>query len=153
MSDSVNKVTLIGNLGADPEIRTLQTGERIARLRVATSETWKDRNTGECTEWHNVLILAEELINAAERYLKEGNKVYIEGKLRNRKWQGQDGQDRYTIEVVLQGTTAVLIALDRAQHEDTHAPGSGPHDGGESPSLPSDHHDLADDLGYDDIPF
>lgn len=104
MAGSLNKVMLIGNLGADPEIRSFQNGGKVANLRIATSETWKDRNTGERqerTEWHTVAIFSEGLVNVVERFLKKGSKVYIEGKLQTRKWQGQDGQDRYTTEVVV----------------------------------------------------
>ena len=103
MAGSVNKVILIGNLGADPETRTFQNGGKVCNLRLATSETWKDRNTGERrerTEWHSVAIFSEPLARVAEQYLKKGSKVYIEGSIRTRKWQGQDGQDRYTTEIV-----------------------------------------------------
>lgn len=118
MAGSVNKVILIGNLGADPEIRSFQNGGRVANIRIATSETWKDRNTGERqerTEWHTVAIFSEGLVGVVERFLKKGSKVYVEGQLRTRKWQDQQGQDRYTTEVVLQGPGAVLTMLDGAQ--------------------------------------
>lgn len=112
---SVNKVILIGNLGADPEVRTFQNGGKVCNLRVATSETWKDRNTGkrrERTEWHTVAIFSEGLVRVCEQYLRKGSKVYLEGKLQTRKWQDQSGQDRYSTEVVLQGFDAKLVMLD-----------------------------------------
>lgn len=115
MAGSLNKTMLIGNLGADPEIRSFANGGKVANLRVATSETWKDRNTGEKqerTEWHTVAIFSEGLVGVVERYLKKGSKVYIEGKLQTRKWQDQSGNDRYSTEVVLQGPQAVLTMLD-----------------------------------------
>ena len=102
MAGSVNKVILIGNLGADPEVKSFQNGGRIANLRIATSESWKDRQTGERkerTEWHSVVIQSEGLVGVVERYLKKGSKIYIEGSLRTRKWQDRDGNDRYTTEV------------------------------------------------------
>ncbi len=121
MAGSVNKVILVGNLGADPEVRTFQNGGKVCNLRIATSETWKDRNTGERqerTDWHTVAIFSEGLVGIAERYLRKGSKVYIEGQLRTRKWQDQSGADRYATEVVLQGLGSVLTMLDGA-------PGSG----------------------------
>jgi single-strand DNA-binding protein len=117
MAGSVNKVILIGNLGADPEIRRTQDGRPIANLRLATSESWKDKNTGERrekTEWHRVVIFNENLCRIAEQYLKKGSKVFIEGALQTRKWQDQSGQDRYSTEVVLQGFRGELTLLDRA---------------------------------------
>ncbi len=115
MAGSVNKVILIGNLGKDPEIRRTQDGRPIANLRVATTETWRDKASGERrekTEWHSVVIFNEGLCRVAEQYLKKGAKVYIEGQLQTRKWQGQDGQDRYSTEVVLQGFNSTLTMLD-----------------------------------------
>ncbi|MEJ6401786.1 single-stranded DNA-binding protein [Yoonia sp. 2307UL14-13] len=115
MAGSVNKVILIGNLGADPEVRTFQNGGKVCNLRIATSENWKDRNTGERrekTEWHSVAIFQEGLVRVAEQYLRKGSKVYIEGKLQTRKWQDQSGQDRYSTEVVLQGIGGNLTMLD-----------------------------------------
>lgn len=115
MAGSVNKVILIGNLGADPEVRQTQDGRPIVNLRVATSETWKDKNTGERrerTEWHRVVIFSEGLARVAEQYLRKGSKVYIEGQLQTRKWQDKDGQDRYSTEVVLQGFNSTLTMLD-----------------------------------------
>jgi single-strand DNA-binding protein len=115
MAGSVNKVILIGNLGKDPEIRRTQDGRPIANLRVATTETWRDKTSGERrekTEWHSVVIFNEGLCRVAEQYLKKGAKVYIEGQLQTRKWQGQDGQDRYSTEVVLQNFNSTLTMLD-----------------------------------------
>ena len=115
MAGSVNKVILIGNLGRDPEVRTFQNGGKVCNLRIATSETWKDKATGERrerTEWHSVAIFQEGLVRIAEQYLKKGSKVYIEGKLQTRKWQDQSGADRYSTEVVLQGFDGVLTMLD-----------------------------------------
>ena len=115
MAGSVNKVILIGNLGRDPEVRSFQNGGKVCNLRIATSETWRDRNTGERkerTEWHSVAIFQEGLVKVAEQYLRKGSKVYIEGQLQTRKWQDQSGQDRYSTEVVLQGFTGTLVMLD-----------------------------------------
>lgn len=115
MAGSVNKVILIGNLGADPETRSFQNGGKVCNLRVATSETWKDKNTGERrekTEWTSVAIFQEGLVRVAEQYLRKGSKVYLEGKLQTRKWQDQSGNDRYTTEVVLQGYDGTLVMLD-----------------------------------------
>ena len=115
MAGSVNKVILIGNLGRDPEVRSFQNGGKVCNLRIATSETWKDKSTGERrerTEWHSVAIFQEGLVRIAEQYLKKGSKVYIEGKLQTRKWQDQSGQDRYSTEVVLQGFDGVMTMLD-----------------------------------------
>ncbi len=115
MAGSVNKVILIGNLGRDPEVRSFQNGGKVCNLRIATSETWKDRNTGERrekTEWHSVAIFQEGLVRIAEQYLKKGSKVYIEGQLQTRKWQDQSGADRYSTEVVLQGFGGTLTMLD-----------------------------------------
>jgi len=115
MAGSVNKVILIGNVGADPEIRRTQDGRPIANLRIATSETWRDRNSGERrekTEWHNVVVFNEGLCKVVEQYVKKGAKLYIEGALQTRKWQDQTGNDRYTTEVVLQGFNSTLTMLD-----------------------------------------
>ena len=117
MAGSVNKVILVGNLGADPEIRRTQDGRPVANLRLATSDSWKDKATGERrekTEWHRVVIFNENLCRIAEQYLKKGSKVYIEGQLQTRKWQDQSGQDRYSTEVVLQGFRGELTLLDRS---------------------------------------
>ena len=118
MAGSLNKVMLIGNLGADPEIRSFQNGGKVANLRIATSETWKDRNTGERqerTEWHTVAIFSEGLVGVVERFLRKGSKVYIEGQLQTRKWQDQSGNDRYSTEVVIRGMNGSLTMLDGAQ--------------------------------------
>ncbi|WP_455480282.1 single-stranded DNA-binding protein [Bartonella sp. B12(2025)] len=115
MAGSLNKVILIGNLGADPEIRRLNSGDQVANLRIATSESWRDRNTNERkerTEWHNIVIFNENLVKIVEQYLKKGSKIYIEGQLQTRKWQDQNGNDRYTTEVVLQKYRGELQMLD-----------------------------------------
>ncbi|MEG3181581.1 single-stranded DNA-binding protein [Sphingomonas sp. LT1P40] len=115
MAGSVNKVILVGNLGRDPEARSFSNGGKVVELRVATSESWKDRNSGEKkerTEWHTVKLFSEGLANVAERYLRKGSKVYLEGQLQTRKWQDKDGGDRYSTEIVLQGFDAKLVMLD-----------------------------------------
>ncbi|HEV2600201.1 single-stranded DNA-binding protein [Sphingopyxis sp.] len=117
MAGSVNKVILVGNLGADPEIKSFQNGGKIANIRIATSEQWKDRMSGERkerTEWHNVVVNGDGLVGVVERYLKKGSKVYIEGSLRTRKWQDRDGNDRYTTEIVIAGMGGTLTMLDGA---------------------------------------
>ena len=118
MAGSVNKVILVGNLGADPEVRNLPSGGKVVNLSVATSESWKDKNTGERrekTEWHRVVIFSEGLAKVAESYLKKGSKVYLEGQLQTRKWQDQSGADKYSTEVVLQGFGCALVLLDGRQ--------------------------------------
>ena len=115
MSGSLNKVELIGNLGKDPEIRTFQNGGRVAHLSIATTESWKDKTSGERkeqTEWHRVSIMAEGLITIAEKYLKKGAKVYVQGSLETRKWTNKDGHDQYTTEIVLRPYSSDLIMLD-----------------------------------------
>ena len=115
MAGSVNKCILVGNLGADPEIRAMNSGDKIANLRVATSESWKDKSSGERkekTEWHSVVIFNEHLVKVAENYLKKGSKVYLEGQLATRKWQDKDGNDKYSTEVVLQRFRGELQMLD-----------------------------------------
>jgi single-strand DNA-binding protein len=145
MSGSVNKVILVGNLCADPEVRHTQDGKAIANLRVATSESWRDKSTGERrekTEFHRVVIFSEGLAKIAEQYLRKGSKVYLEGQLQTRKWQDQSGADKYSTEVVLQGFNATLVMLDGKSGGDTprqEPAASGPGGG-------------ADDFG-DDIPF
>jgi single-strand DNA-binding protein len=117
MAGSVNKVILIGNLGKDPEVRRMQDGRPVVNLSVATSDSWRDKATGERrekTEWHRVVIFNENLCRIAEQYLKKGSKVYLEGSLQTRKWQDQSGQDKYSTEVVLQGFNGQLTMLDRA---------------------------------------
>jgi len=126
MAGSLNKVMLIGNLGADPEVRSFQNGGKVCNLRIATSETWKDKNSGERqerTEWHTVAIFNEGLAGVAERFLKKGSKVYLEGQLQTRKWQDAQGNDRYSTEVVLRGPNSVMTMLDGA-------PGAGGGSGG-----------------------
>lgn len=165
MAGSVNKVILIGNLGQDPEVKSFQNGGRIANLRLATSESWKDRTTGERrerTEWHTVVIQSEGLVGVAERYLRKGSKVYIEGTLRTRKWQDANGNDRYTTEVVV-GMNGNLTMLDGAPgggsrgggmgSDDDYGPGSGPRSGGSSGGWnQGSSGSFADELD-DDIPF
>jgi single-strand DNA-binding protein len=140
----LNKVLIIGNLGQDPEIRSTPSGQRIANLRLATSESWKDKNTGERktkTEWHRVVIFNDALSGIAEKYLRKGSKVYLEGKIQTRKWQDQSGNDRYTTEIVLDGFNSVLTMLDGKQDGGGNSGGGG-FDGGSS------------DVTFDDeIPF
>lgn len=146
MSASVNKVILIGNLGADPEIKRTQDGRPIANLRIATSETWRDKSTGERrekTEWHTVVIFSEPICKVAEQYLRKGSKVYIEGGLQTRKWTDKDGKDRYSTEVVIQAYGGVLTMLDSK-------PSGSPEIVGVSAS---GHSSRNDDMGGDSIPF
>jgi len=115
MAGSVNKVILVGNLGRDPEVRTFQNGGKVCNFSIATSENWKDKNTGERrekTEWHRIAVFNEGLVRVCEQYLRKGSKVYIEGQLQTRKWQDQSGQDKYSTEVVLQGFNGTLVMLD-----------------------------------------
>ena len=150
MAGSVNKVILVGNLGADPEVRNLPSGGKVVNLSIATSENWKDKNTGERrekTEWHRVVIFSEGLTRVAESYLRKGSKVYVEGHLRTRKWQDQSGNDRYSTEVVLQGPSAVLTMLDvppQGKRQEQRSGGGGDGWTGQAPD------DLDDDS---DIPF
>ncbi|MGE0410032.1 MAG: single-stranded DNA-binding protein [Amphiplicatus sp.] len=148
MAGSVNKVILIGNLGADPEVRQTQDGRPIVNLRIATSENWRDKNTGERrerTEWHRVVIFSEGLTRVAEQYLKKGSKVYIEGQLQTRKWTDQSGQERYTTEIVLQGFNSALTMLDGRRDG-----GGGPDFGGGSAGKSGGGQSFELD---DDIPF
>jgi single-strand DNA-binding protein len=134
MAGSVNKVILIGNLGQDPEVKSFQNGGRIANLRIATSENWKDKNTGEKkerTEWHSVVLQSDGLVGVAERYLRKGSKVYIEGQLRTRKWQDASGNDRYTTEVSVGGMGGVLTMLDGAHGGGGGGGGGGQRSGGD----------------------
>ncbi|MDG1459106.1 MAG: single-stranded DNA-binding protein [Pseudoprimorskyibacter sp.] len=131
MAGSVNKVILVGNLGRDPEVRTFQNGGKVCNLRIATSENWKDRNTGERrerTEWHSVAIFSEPVARIAEQYLRKGSKVYLEGQLETRKWQDQSGQDRYSTEVVLRPYSGQLTLLDGRESSG----GNGGNFGGDS---------------------
>ena len=132
MAGSVNKVIIVGNLGRDPEVRTFQNGGKVCNLRIATSENWKDRNTGERkerTEWHSVAIFSEPLARIAEQYLKKGSKVYIEGQLETRKWQDQSGNDRYSTEVVLRPYRGELTLLDSRGDNQGGGGGGGYEDG------------------------
>ena len=141
---SLNQVSLIGNLGADPEVRTFANGGKVCNLRIATSETWKDKATGERkekSEWHTVAIFGDGLAGVAERYLKKGSKVFVQGKLQTRKWQDQNGNDRYSTEVVLQGPGAVLTMLDGPQGGDGRGERKKPYDAG-------DFTDLDDDIAF-----
>ena len=151
MAGSVNKVILIGNLGRDPEIRSTQDGREIANLAIATSESWKDKNSGERkekTEWHRVVVFNDGLVGVVKNYLKKGSKVYIEGALQTRKWTNKDGQEQYSTEVVLQGFGGTLTMLD------------GPSKGGSSEggysapsySAPAQHSNKPELLD-DEIPF
>ena len=135
MAGSVNKVILVGNLGRDPEIRSTQDGTRVANLSLATSENWRDKNTGERrerTEWHRVVIFNERLVEVAEKYLRKGSKLYIEGQLQTRKWQDQSGQDKYSTEVVLNRFRGELTMLDSRRDAETQ--GAGDYGGGGAPS-------------------
>lgn len=141
---SVNKVILVGNLGADPEVKSFQNGGRIANLRLATSESWKDKQTGEAkerTEWHSVTLSSDGLVGVAERFLRKGSKVYIEGKLQTRKWQDQSGNDRYTTEIVVGGFDGKLVMLDGGKGEKPDGGSSDPsnmHGGASWDSNPDD---------------
>ena len=159
MAGSVNKVILIGNLGRDPEVRFSQDGNKIVNMSVATSETWNDRASGERrerTEWHRVVVFNDRIADVAEKYLKKGSKVYMEGQLQTRKWQGQDGQDRYTTEVVLGRFRGELTMLDtRGGGGGGQGGGGGDHGGGDpgaEPDYAAPGGGGADDLD-DDIPF
>lgn len=158
MAGSINKVILIGNLGRDPEIRTFQNGGKVCNLRIATSESWKDRNTGERrerTEWHSVAIFNENLAGLAERYLRKGSKVYIEGKLETRKWQDQSGQDRYSTEVVLRPYGGELTFLDSRDGGQSQGQSSGyggynndPQGGYDSAPAANPSNDLDDEIPF-----
>ena len=155
MAGSVNKVILVGNLGADPEVRTFQNGGKVCNLRIATSERWKDRNTGEQrekTEWHSVAIFNEGLVRVAEQYLRKGSKVYIEGQLQTRKWQDKDGNDRYSTEVVLQGFNSNLTMLDSRGGDEGGFSGPRPVAGGTS-QVASNAPSFEGGNTDDDIPF
>ena len=133
MAGTINKVILVGNLGRDPEIRTTQSGMKVANLRIATSERWKDRNSGEMqerTEWHSVAIFNEHLVSVAERFLHKGSKVYVEGQLQTRKWTDQQGMDRYTTEIVMNRFRGELQMLD--SRGDGGSYGGGSQGGGDS---------------------
>ena len=158
MAGSVNKVILVGNLGRDPEVRTFQNGGKVCNLRIATSDNWKDRNTGERrerTEWHSVAIFSEPLARIAEQYLRKGSKVYIEGQLETRKWQDQSGNDRYSTEVVLRPYRGELTLLDSRAEGGGGGGGGGSYDdrdsygGGDGGSAPAPANQDLDD----EIPF
>ena len=152
MAGSLNKVTLIGNLGRDPEVRMLQSGDPVANLSVATSESWRDKASGERrekTEWHRVVIFNPNLAKVAEQYLKKGSKVYLEGQLQTRKWTDQSGQDRYTTEVVLQRFRGELVMLDSRTSEGGFTADPPSPDVSDAPAPDSGG---ADDLD-DEIPF
>jgi single-strand DNA-binding protein len=157
MAGSLNKVMLIGNLGADPEVRSFQNGGKVCNIRIATSETWKDKNTGERrekTEWHSVAIFQEGLVRIAEQYLKKGSTVYIEGKLQTRKWQDQSGADKYSTEVVLQGYDGVLTMMGGKSDGGQGGGGqSGYQGGGQSSDQGGGDQSGAGDIGDDEIPF
>jgi len=160
MAGSVNKVILVGNLGADPDVRSLPSGGKVVNLSVATSERWKDRNSGEQrerTEWHRVVIFSEGLARIAEQYLRKGSKVYLEGQLQTRKWQDQSGQDKYTTEVVLQGFNSALTLLDGRGDSDNAGggyQGGGRPESGGGARRPSSNAPAFEPGGMDDdIPF
>lgn len=159
MAGSVNKVILVGNLGADPEIRRLNSGDPVVNMRIATSEQWRDRQTGERrekTEWHNVVIFNENLAKVAENYLRKGSKIYVEGQLQTRKWTDQNGQDRYTTEVVLQKFRGELQMLDsrgegggqRGGYDQMEGAG-----GGQQRRVDKPKEDFSSDTLDDEIPF
>jgi single-strand DNA-binding protein len=165
MAGSLNKVMLIGNLGQDPEVKSFQNGGKVCNLRIATSEQWKDKNTGERqerTEWHSVAIFSEGLVSVAERYLRKGSKVYVEGQLQTRKWQDQSGNDRYSTEVVLRGFNGTLTMLDGApggggggagrSSGDWNQGGGSSGGGGSNGGRSGGGSNFGDDLD-DDIPF
>ncbi len=167
MAGSVNKVILVGNLGKDPEIRTTQDGKEIANLSLATSESWRDKNTGERrekTEWHRVVIFNPGLVTIAKQYLKKGSKIYLEGALQTRKWQDQSGHDKFTTEIVLQGFSSALTMLDNKQgggssHANNDSYGGGYQSGGDhhgNSSHQSSNNNQSNDFAPqldDEIPF
>jgi len=139
MAGSVNKVILVGNLGRDPEIRSLQDGNKVANLSLATSDTWRDKNSGERrerTEWHRVVIFDEKLCEVAEKYLRKGSKIYVEGQIQTRKWQDQSGQEKYTTEIVLNRFRGTLTMLDTRRDSEGGGDygGGGGSYGGDTPS-------------------
>ena len=161
MAGSVNKVILVGNLGKDPEVRTFQNGGKVCNFSIATSENWKDKNTGERqekTQWHNIAVFSEPLANIAEQYLRKGSKVYVEGQLETRKWQDQSGNDRYSTEVVLKGYNATMTMLD--SRTDSTALGSGQNNftsdyGGDKLNSEASNSNQSEGIGDldDEIPF
>ncbi len=160
MSGSINKVILVGNLGRDPEIRTTQDGKEIANLSVATTDSWRDKATGERrerTEWHRVVIFSDGLINIVKNYIKKGSKVYVEGALQTRKWVDQSGAERYSTEVVLQGFNGTLTMLDRREGGGGASAGGGFNDSskeyGQPSSKPAEKAPAAAEEIDDEIPF
>jgi single-strand DNA-binding protein len=156
MSGTLNKVQIIGNLGRDPEVRSFQNGGKVCNLNIATSETWKDKNTGERkekTEWHSVAIFQEGLVRIAEQYLKKGSTVYIEGKLQTRKWQDQSGADKYSTEIVLQGFDGVLTMLGGKADGGGQSGDQGGYGSGGQPSGGGYDNAPNNDIGDDEIPF
>lgn len=146
MANSVNKVILVGNVGRDPEIRTTQDGKEIASITLATSESWKDKLSGERkerTEWHRVVVFSEGLVNIIKNYVKKGTKLYIEGSLQTRKWVDSNGTERYTTEIALQGFSAILLMLENKNHNGDHSIGS---------DSSSSNHFTAEEID-DEIPF
>jgi single-strand DNA-binding protein len=155
MAGSLNKVMLIGNLGKDPEMRRTNAGKAIANFSIATSESWRDKESGERqekTDWHNVVIFNENLAKIAEQYLKKGSKVYVEGQMKTRKWQDQEGKDRYTTEVVLSGFNGTLTLLDKAERAAPEEDSYGSRKASQGSNKPAPASSLADDLD-DDVPF
>jgi single-strand DNA-binding protein len=152
MAGSINKVILVGNLGADPEVRATQDGREIANLRLATSDTWKDKQTGERrekTEWHRVVLFSDGLVNLAKNYLRKGSKVYVEGQLQTRKWTDRDGNERYNTEVVLQGYNGNLTMLDGKREGGDSGYGGGNYGGGASNKpAPVAEADLDDEIPF-----
>jgi len=155
MAASFNSVTLIGNLGADPEIKTFQNGGKIANIRIATTETWKDKQNGERkerTEWHSVVINSDGLVGVAERYLRKGSKVHLVGQLSTRKWQDQSGQDRYSTEIVIGGFGGIITMLDSANRDGGQGGGRSADGSRGSASTGGDYGRTVDELD-DEIPF
>jgi single-strand DNA-binding protein len=159
MAGSVNKVILVGNLGADPEVRRLNSGDPAVNIRIATSENWRDKSSGERrekTEWHNVVIFNDNLAKVAENYLRKGSKVYVEGQLQTRKWQDRDGNDRYTTEIVLQRYRGELTMLDGRNDNQGGGYGGGGQmgsSGGGQRQMDGPKEDFSSDSLDDDIPF
>jgi len=160
MAGSLNKVTIIGNLGADPEVKSMQNGKEVCNLNVATTDSWRDKNSGERqskTEWHRVVIFSPGLVNVAKQYLTKGSKVYLEGSLQTRKWQDQSGQDKYSTEVVLQAFGSTLIMLDnRSDNNNNTGGGSYQQSGGnqsQASNSSSQNQSFAAEELEDEVPF
>ena len=156
MAGSLNKVTLIGNLGADPEVRTMGNGKKVATFSLATTENWTDKSTSErkeSTEWHRIVVFNEVLLRVVEDYTKKGSKIYLEGNLQTRKWQDQSGQDRYTTEIVVQNFRGTLILLDSRGDSTPSIPNDRPEPLGQSnPEVAQTAEAIADEFD-DEIPF